>query len=511
MHLTQINLSLRTLGAALLGFLVLIAILIAVVTYRLNQQVTSAVRALAEGIAPALAALEEMNTGIWRAHLEALSLAVIQEEDEEEAESEIEELLEAGEAIEENLTRYSTLFPNTDTVDIAAIDAATDDMINTALAFVEAVEEVEEGEATEEAIFEAKAAMEAAEDDYLDVLGRGLAQTQASFAEKQANIAGLTQTMSALSVVLTALIIVFTLIAGFISQRLIIAPVLTLKGVAQRITEGEYRHQVPIKTGNEVEELADAFYTMAGTLEGKIEEANDAVRFKTQLLARISHELRTPLGAVIGMAGALKADALGEISDQQREVTGQIIRYADELRFLIDELLEQSRLELAGDSPTVATEDVALETLLGHLEMRMRSAAQHKGLVFEVSKGDDLPETIKTDPNKLTLILNNLVSNAIKFTDEGQIRVHTMRSSDDEIRFEVQDTGVGIPQDQHDVVFAEFRQGDESITRQYGGIGLGLSLVKQFSELLGGNVTVESEPGNGSTFTVTLPITKGAI
>ncbi|RMG94858.1 MAG: hypothetical protein D6706_13100 [Chloroflexi bacterium] len=246
-------------------------------------------------------------------------------------------------------------------------------------------------------------------------------------------------------------------------------------------------------------------------LEAKVKEvqilarrAREANEFKTRLIARISHEVRTPLGALVGMSEMLQQDIYGPLTPQQRDITDRIIRNAQMLERVFAELLDQSQIELGQlrirrerFSPVLVAEGVH-ENLLPQ--------AQQKGIELVLDVASDAPKVVVGDSKRVEQILTNLVVNAIKFTENGRITIIISRKDHENWLLQVQDTGIGISDEDQAVIFDPFRQADESIGRKFGGVGLGLSIVKQLAEAMGGTVNLESELGKGSIFTVTLPI-----
>ncbi|MCP4709626.1 MAG: hypothetical protein GY869_13450, partial [Planctomycetes bacterium] len=173
----------------------------------------------------------------------------------------------------------------------------------------------------------------------------------------------------------------------------------------------------------------------------------------------------------------------------------------------IDDVLDFSKIE-AGKMDIEMIE-CSLEKILNSIDAMLRPGAVEKGLVFNVLQKTRLPAIIKTDPNRVYQCLTNLVGNAIKFTDTGHVHmIVSLEETDEErlIRFDVEDTGIGIPADKQETIFRSFSQADGSTTRKFGGTGLGLTITKHLSEVLGGSVSLSSEPEKGSVFTLRLPV-----
>jgi len=250
-------------------------------------------------------------------------------------------------------------------------------------------------------------------------------------------------------------------------------------------------------------------------LAERVAEAEEARRLKEEFLSNISHELRTPLTAILGYTYLLAEGHAGELTPQQADALRKIERAGNALMRLISDLLELSHLRLGRTRLEIGVHDaVALaRRALGQV------GEPPDGVVFRLIE-PDAPVQVETDADKVVKILENLLSNAFKFTSQGEVKL-TVRPAGggageaatagrwakehERVEWVVEDTGIGIAEKDLPVIFDEFRQVDGSSTRLYGGTGLGLALSLQLARLLGGEITVESEPGRGSTFTLRLP------
>jgi PAS domain S-box-containing protein len=246
-------------------------------------------------------------------------------------------------------------------------------------------------------------------------------------------------------------------------------------------------------------EAEDALRVYARDLESARIKAEAATRAKSEFLANISHEIRTPMNAMIGMTELAFATRL---TREQREYLNAIQTSANALLTLINDLLDFSKIEarkLPLDNVGFNLRD-ALEDSLRVLAPR----AHQKGIELACQVNSDVPDALVGDPLRLRQIVVNLVGNAIKFTERGEVvlgvQVDARISDQIQLRFSVTDTGIGIPADKQGVIFEAFSQADSSTTRRYGGTGLGLAICAQLVELMGGRISVESEPGRGSTF-----------
>jgi len=334
----------------------------------------------------------------------------------------------------------------------------------------------------------------------------------------------------------------FGLLAALLLTRRIVAPVQELVEATRAVKQGELEHRTTVKTGDELETLSGAFNEMVSnlqqsrteimenhrTLEAKVEErtaqleeatsaalrladeAQAASRAKSQFLANMSHEIRTPMNGVLGMLELLGRTTL---DDGQRKYVGVASGSAEALLDIINDILDFSKVE-AGKL-TIHPVDFDLRTLIEDIGEMLAPRAHEKGVELACWVPEDLPTWVRGDASRVRQILVNLAGNAVKFTEKGEvvIRARAIRTTahDTVVRIDVRDTGIGISPEVQRQLFNPFVQADGSLTRRFGGTGLGLAIARQLAELMGGTIEVASTPGEGSTFSLTLPLVRLAI
>ncbi len=227
-------------------------------------------------------------------------------------------------------------------------------------------------------------------------------------------------------------------------------------------------------------------------------------KMKDTFLAIVSHELRTPLNAILGYAEMLKEAIYGPINAKQVRASERILTNTQRLLAIVNDLLDQSQMQ-AGKM-TMHVQPFRPTELIDNVHGVMDKISADKGLTLTSQLDTSLPYSIYGDASRLNQIIVNLVNNAIKFTDKGTVNFCILRTDPQHWAIEVRDTGIGIPENELPHIFEAFKQVDSSATRKYGGFGLGLSIVRQLANLMGGKVNVSSKVGIGSTFTVTLPL-----
>jgi signal transduction histidine kinase len=307
-------------------------------------------------------------------------------------------------------------------------------------------------------------------------------------------------------------------------RTMVVQPVQHLKDVADRVSEGDLQVRSEIDTGNELEALSDALNHMLDRLaktQAELREANVARdakldelakanvalfemnQVKTKFLTTMSHELRTPLNSILGFAQVLSESKSVTDDTKLMRYVQNILTSGRMLLELINDLLDLAKIE-AG-RVQVRCEKVSPKDLVEAVSNMVRPLLGDRPLSLS-QEVDPATPLMLTDGTKVQQILHNLLSNAIKFTEEGEVRLTARPADADRVAFAVSDTGPGITREEQLRIFDRFTQLDSSHTRRHRGTGLGLSIVKELTGLLGGEVSVESEPGHGATFTVCLPV-----
>ncbi|MEU4130519.1 HAMP domain-containing protein, partial [Streptomyces wuyuanensis] len=252
-------------------------------------------------------------------------------------------------------------------------------------------------------------------------------------------------------------------------------------------------------------------------LEDRAQQLALASRYKSEFLANMSHELRTPLNSLLILAQLLAQNPTRNLTPKQVEYAGIIHSAGSDLLQLINDILDLSKVE-AGKMD-INPERVALRPLLDYVEATFRPVTTQKSLDFTITTAPGVPADLVTDDSRLRQVLRNLISNAVKFTERGSVELRIEPASEAElpdsvhrggavVAFRVEDTGIGIAEQQLEVIFGAFQQADGTTSRKYGGTGLGLSISREIAHLLGGAVTAESTLGQGSTFTLYLPVAR---
>jgi signal transduction histidine kinase/DNA-binding response OmpR family regulator len=351
--------------------------------------------------------------------------------------------------------------------------------------------------------------------DHRDRVKFAVAAAQRENAQREASAATFVERVR---IVMLACWIALALAAFVIVRRVLMKPIVErvaeVGGVLERIGAGDTRTPVVAAGGDEFDQilvaidrmrarLASAVDTVEGQrhdLESALVEAQSATRAKSEFLANMSHEIRTPMNAILGMTDlALRT----ELTDKQRGYLGQARAAAEALLLVIDDILDFSKIE-AGRL-VLESRDFSLDEVFDRVTALIGLKAQKKGLELLLKTSPEVPPVLVGDPMRLLQVLVNLCSNAVKFTEKGEIVVVTVRSVASEadsvlLRFDVKDTGIGLASAQIEDLFRPFSQVDASSTRVHGGAGLGLAICRKLVGLMDGEIGVESAPGLGSDF-----------
>lgn len=269
------------------------------------------------------------------------------------------------------------------------------------------------------------------------------------------------------------------------------------------LNEEMQKQNEQIKNQNEtLLKLSEQLKEKAKELEIQKEKAEESTKLKSQFLASMSHELRTPMNSILGLTELILDKA--QLDDKNRERLEVVFKSGKRLMNLINDILDLSKIE-AGKIE-IREEEILLEELIEDVSSTIQPLINEKGLRFTINRKCDTRLIITTDKGRVSQVLINLLGNAVKFTDKGNIELSVAITEDNFLVFSVSDTGIGIPEDAQKIIFEEFRQVDGSTTRRYSGTGLGLAISKKIIDLLGGKIWVKSIVGKGSIFSFTIPV-----
>jgi CheY-like chemotaxis protein/signal transduction histidine kinase/CHASE3 domain sensor protein len=270
---------------------------------------------------------------------------------------------------------------------------------------------------------------------------------------------------------------------------------------AQRLLE-ERQHELET-TNVRLEEQANELMTSRQEIAAKAADLARTSRYKSEFVANMSHELRTPLNSTLILAKLLSENKEGNLTAEQVKFGEMIYAAGNDLLALIGDILDLSKIESGKLELDVAP--VEITRLRDSLARTFQPLATQKKIELSFSAEPGTPTSLQSDAQRIEQVLKNLLANAIKFTEKGRVSLHIVPVGD-KLEFRVEDTGIGISVDHQEAIFEAFRQADGSTNRKYGGTGLGLSISRELAHLLGGELTVESEPGKGSVFTLALPL-----
>jgi signal transduction histidine kinase len=289
---------------------------------------------------------------------------------------------------------------------------------------------------------------------------------------------------------------------GYAISWSLVGPVKKIEAQLNQVAAGDFTQRVEVANRDELGALAADVNQMSAELGRLYQRLELASKHKSQFLANMSHELRTPLNAILGYAELMADGAYGELSEKMMGVLKRLEANGKHLLGLINDVLDLSKIE-AGQL-VLELSDYSVQDIAQTVRSTLEPLAADKKLGFKVEVAPQLPPG-RGDGRRLTQVLINLVGNAIKFTDAGEV-VITAAATDGSFHLSVRDTGPGISAADQARLFQEFQQADNAITKKKGGTGLGLAISKRIIEMHGGKIWVESQPGQGSTFAFTLPV-----
>src|SRR5215510_11378019 len=296
--------------------------------------------------------------------------------------------------------------------------------------------------------------------------------------------------------------VALALILGYALSWSLTEPVTRINAQFRQIAQGDFSRRVAVPNRDEFGTLATNLNRMTEELGQLYQQLEAASHHKSQFLANMSHELRTPLNAILGYTELILDNIYGDVPDKARATLERVQTNGKHLLGLINDVLDLSKIEAGQLNLTLA--DYSIKDVVYNVFSAVESLANNKHLALKVEIAPDMPRA-RGDERRLTQVLLNLVGNAIKFTDEGEVAIKAS-SLDGSVTVAVQDSGPGISESDQAKIFEEFQQADSSATKEKGGTGLGLAIAKRIIEMHGGRLWVESELGRGSTFSFTVPV-----
>jgi signal transduction histidine kinase len=350
-------------------------------------------------------------------------------------------------------------------------------------------------------------------------VARLVSAEQSRMARLRESIASANRDSLITTAVLAVVAVLLAWLCGFVISWSFILPVREAQGFLGGVAAGDFSRRIEVRNGDEFGALAQRMNHMSGELQRLDRIQRDAAaelgqlntrlehasRAKSEFLANMSHELRTPLNAILGFTEMMTDNLYGEVPHELKEPLNDVQANGKHLLRLINDVLDLAKIE-AGRME-LALREYSVPEMIGAVRATLRSLAAEKAIEFSIDVPADLPVACG-DGGRLTQCLLNLTGNALKFTKAGRVGIGVVLEGD-QLLYRVSDTGIGIPPEELQNVFAEFRQVDATVTRQFGGTGLGLSITKKFVEMHGGRIWVESEVGKGSTFFFRVPLRVG--
>jgi signal transduction histidine kinase len=355
------------------------------------------------------------------------------------------------------------------------------------------------------------AALQLSQDSILPALTR--AEEAVRFAEKhvagnlaqrvrEAGIAS--EEAQEVSLAAFAIAAALALLIAIMIWRSIARPIQALEIGMAEVAGGNFRYDLPVASTRH-----DEFGRLAGSFRSMAQQLAQLDRLKAEFISVASHELKTPINVILGYVQLLEEEVYGPITQKQRDILRTLESQTQSLSRLAHQLLDVSRFEAGGGKLDVR--DVNLDGFLDELEQTFRVLSIQRGIDFRIYRGEGLPEQVHWDPDRMSEVLGNLLSNAFKFTNRGGTVMLRAERSEDEVHFEVSDTGAGIPPEQLPHIFEKFYQASNQDAAAHGGTGLGLAIARQIVVAHGGTIAVDSTRGVGTTFYITLPLRGGRL
>ena len=430
----------------------------------------------------------------------------------EELEKETELIQSGASDLNDALGRFRGLVNDSDQkLEIyESIKAKGDELIETAFMIIN----LKKKDISGERILELKEDFEDTETDIIGLINKAAENEKHEIEGADKYVHDALHRIVFLIVVFAAAIVIIAFLNDLYISRAMVNPILLLNDASQKVSQGEFNIRLTTKSNDEIGELTSSFNKMTTDLKNSRDElimakesAEAANQSKSLFLANMSHEIRTPLNGIIGMA-ALAMDS--ELTSEQKDYVATIQKSAHALLDILTDSLDFSKIE--ADKLSVEAINFNLRLTIEDVVDALNAQASEKGLELANYIHPDTPSLVKGDSGRIRQILMNLGNNAIKFTKSGEviIRAELVKETEDNaiIKFTVSDTGIGISKEKQQLIFNAFEQADSSTTRVYGGTGLGLAISKRLTEMMGGEIGVESEHGKGSSFWFTIPLEK---